>query len=119
FNQTFYPSFNANVQFNAAVSIGGGRAYSVDANNGIIALSYTTPVLPTVPAITSVSHSGNSSSVVWTTFNGRNYQLKRSDSLLSGPWVNVGSAIVGSSATATNVDSSATSNTRFYRVSAY
>ncbi len=119
FHQAFYPSFNANVQFNAAVAIGGGRAYSVDANNGIVAISYTKPVLPPAPAITSIDHTGASSTVVWTTFNGRNYQLQRSDALPNGPWVNVGSPMVGSSATATNTDSSATSNTRFYRVSAF
>ncbi len=119
FNQSFYPSFNANVQFNAAVAIGGGRAYSVDANNGIIALSYTVPVLPPAPTITDVSHAGTSTTVTWTTFNGRNYQLQSRDSLTSGAWANVGSPVVGSGPTASATDTSATPTSRFYRVSAY
>ena len=43
FDQAFFPLFNANGNQNASVAIKYPRAYALDVNNGIVALSYTEP----------------------------------------------------------------------------
>jgi hypothetical protein len=94
------------------------KAFGLDVNNGLVALTYGLPA-PTAPTITSVTHTGNSSTLIWTTFNGRNYQSQGRDSLANGSWLDIGGPIVGNGTTATNTDLTASGNVRFYRVLAY
>ena len=51
FNQTFFPSYNANGNQTAAIAIKYPRAYALDVNNGIVAVTYGAPAT-TPPNIT-------------------------------------------------------------------
>ena len=71
------------------------------------------------PTIISVSMSGSTVTVVsGNTLSGHSYQLQYTTSLISGTWINVGSAVVASGSQVTNTDTTATGAQRFYRIQA-
>ena len=69
FEQAFFASANANGNFNAAITVKYPRAYTLDVNNGIVAVTYgapasTVPTIATPPA--SVTAYTNIPSVTFT-----------------------------------------------------
>jgi hypothetical protein len=116
FDQVFFSTSNLNDQENAVVRMNGGLGFGLNINNGVVAFSYGTPPAPAC-LITSVSYqAGTGTTLTWTTFNGRTYQVQYRDSLSSGNWTNVGPATVASGATLTYTDSTATGAERYYRI---
>jgi hypothetical protein len=116
FDQVFFSTSNLNDQENAVVRMNGGLGFGLNVNNGVVAFSYGTPPAPAC-LITSVSYqAGTGTTLTWTTFNGRTYQVQYRDSLSSGNWTNVGPATVASGATLTYTDSTATGAERYYRI---
>jgi hypothetical protein len=47
FNQAFFATENADIQDNASTVLKGGMAFALDNNNGVVAVSYTVPNIPT------------------------------------------------------------------------
>jgi hypothetical protein len=118
FDQVFFPSNNGNSQDNGATAVKYPRIYSLDVNNGIVAISYSVPLLPF--SITSVSDiPGTGVTLTWQSVAGRTYQVEFA-SRLSGTtaWSNLGSPIVATGATTSYTDNStnATLQAGFYEV---
>jgi hypothetical protein len=114
--QAFFGSKNANSQNNAVSVLKGGKAFGLDVNNGLVALSYGTPDAP-APTITAISYQpGPGPTLTWTTFNGRTYQVQYRASLTSGAWGNIGLPIAGNGPTASYTDSASSGGSGFYRV---
>jgi hypothetical protein len=69
FDQAFFPSYNVNGNQNAAIAMKFPRAYALDVNNGLVAVTYGVPA-ETAPTITSPPASQasytNNPSVVFT-----------------------------------------------------
>ena len=118
FEQAFYATANANSQANAAVSLNGHRAYGLDVNNGIVALAYGTPPVPSLPSykITVVTGSNGSVSLTWQSVAGHTYQVQYKNSLDSTGWTNAGSAISATGSTTSYTDTVTGTGTRFYRI---
>ncbi len=114
FDQAFFPSNNGNSQDNGATVIKYPRIYSLDVNNGIVALTYSVPLVPfTITSFTGAVSSGLTLS--WATIPNHTYQVQYA-TLLSGPWTNLGAPIVASGPSASYTDTSASGTARFYRV---
>lgn len=117
--QEFFATNNPNINGNAATTIKFPYIFSLDANNGIIGLKYSIPLV-TFP-ITSATKSGNSVTLVWQTVSGHKYQVQYATSLpglhASG-WTNVGPQVTAASGqtTMTYTDTTATSASRYYQV---
>jgi hypothetical protein len=116
FDQAFFPSNNGNSQDNGATAVKYPRIYSLDVNNGIVALTYSVPLVPF--SITSVSDTKVSGVVLmWQSVAGHTYQVQFTPSL-GAAWVNLGGPILASGTTTTYNDSgsSASQVTGYYRV---
>jgi hypothetical protein len=115
--QDFFATNNPNINGNAATTIKFPYIFSLDANNGIIGLQYSIPLV-TFP-ITSVTKSGNSLTLTWQSVAGHKYQVQYATSLpgahASG-WTNVGPQQTATGATTTYTDTTATSAARYYQV---
>ena len=117
FDQAFFPSLNGNVQENGATTVKFPRIYSLDVNNGIVAVVYSIPLLPF--SITSVSDSGTAVKLTWQSVPGHTYQVQVASSL-SGTisWLNLGAPILATGATTSYTDTStnATKVAGYYQV---
>jgi hypothetical protein len=117
FDQAFFPSFNGNSQDNGATAVKYPRIYSLDVNNGIVALTYSVPLVPF--SVISVSDTTATGVVLaWQSVAGHTYQVQFATALAGAPWTNVGAPIVATGATTTYADTSAEASlvTGFYRV---
>jgi len=65
------------------------------------------------PGITKVEFSDGNMNITWPAPSNRNYQVERSDDLLSGSWTVVSSGLAGNNGCLTNTDSSGVSNRNF------
>jgi hypothetical protein len=118
FAQAFFGSDNINSQLNAATTLKGGKGFSLDVNNGLVAVRYGTPSAPPV-TITGINYQpGVGIALTWANcFPGHNYQVLYKDQVPTGTWTNVGSPV-----TATNTAASFTDTRlplaakRFYKV---
>jgi len=111
--QAFYPVYKANINGNAATTIKFPYIFSLDANNGIIGLQYSIPLLPFTIL---VCHVGNHEVLSWPTMVGHSYQLQ-SSSILGGAWSNMGPSIQATaSATWSYTNNALSSPSLFYRV---
>jgi hypothetical protein len=116
FDQAFFGSINVNSQLNAATTLKGGMGFALDVNNGLTAIRYGIPNAPAV-TLTSVAYAPGAVTLNWNnTFNGHGYQVQFKNNLLDVSWTNVGSPVIAAGATASYTDTSATGNTRYYRV---
>ena len=98
------------------MTVKAGRAFGLDANNGLVALSYGSPP-PPAPTIMSVTYQrGVGTTLTWPTFNGRTYQVSYKNTLTDPSWISIGPAIPGTGPTASYTDGTAVGATRFYRV---
>ncbi|HZQ47809.1 MAG TPA: hypothetical protein VFC07_12395, partial [Verrucomicrobiae bacterium] len=115
--QDFFPTNNPNINGNAATTIKFPYIFSLDANNGIIGLQYSIPLV-TFP-ITSVTKSGNSVTLTWQTVVGHKYQVQYATSLpgahASG-WTSVGPQTTATGTSMSYTDTTATSASRYYQI---
>ncbi len=115
--QDFFPSYNPNINGNAATTIKYPYIFSLDANNGIIALKYSIPLLPFNILSTT---TGNQQILTWQTVIGHTYQLQATNALPAAgnpPWPNVGAPVtVGASGTLSYTNTITPTNALFYRV---
>jgi hypothetical protein len=115
-HQAFFPSANANVSLYSAVDIKYPWAFGLDVNNGIVALNYGAPAAPPV-TITSVTRSGSNTTINWNNcFEGHSYQVEYKNLLSDLTWTPIGAPVPTSGPTGTFIDTTATGDTRFYRV---
>jgi hypothetical protein len=118
FHQAFFPQVNQNAQENAMTAIKFPRAYSLNANNGIIALTYNVPSASVPPYSVTAAHVGASVVLSWPSVSGHNYKVLSSATLTPArsTWTTVTSlAGTGSTLSFTN---SAPSGTLFYAIQA-
>jgi hypothetical protein len=116
--QAFFPTNNANINGNAATTIKFPYIFSLDANNGIIALQYSIPLLPFGIVNT---YTNNQQIFTWQTILGHTYQLEATNVLTGGTndWPPVGPAVTAtSSGTLSYTNSSFDGAALFYRVKA-
>lgn len=97
--------------------------FTLDLTGGTPKLTFTSLNVPaslSAPTIVSVSKSGNTVTVVSSNaLSSHSYQLQYSTSLTSPiTWIPVGSAVVASGTSVTNMDTTAAGAQRFYRVQA-
>ena len=94
-----------------------GNFYGTTVNGGIFTKGTVFRLsLPLAPVIQSLTKTGNTVALVWSSAASQTYQLKYSTNLAQGPWNNVSSAVVATNGTMTGSDPSATDPDRFYRV---
>jgi hypothetical protein len=116
--QAFFPTNNANINGNAATTVKYPYIFSLDANNGIIALQYSIPLLPFGIVDT---YANNQQIFTWQTILGHTYQLEATNVLTGGTndWPHIGPAInATSSGTQSYTNSSFSGAALFYRVKA-
>lgn len=114
--QEFFPAFNPNINGNAATTVKFPYIFSLDANNGILALQYSIPLLPFNIVI---SQNNNQQVITWQTVIGHTYQLQGATSLSGGSsaWSNVGPATTASSSgTMSYTNTSSAGSVMFFRV---
>ncbi len=114
--QDFFPAYNPNINGNAATTVKFPYIFSLDANNGVVALIYSVPVLPF--SITSI-FTGNKEILTWPTVIGHSYQLQATNQLVgsAAAWPNVGPAVtVPASGTLSYTNTSLSGSALFYRV---
>jgi len=119
FDQVFFPSLNGNIQENGATAVKFPRIYSLDVNNGIVALSYGVPAAPPLPpfSFTAITNqTGTGVTLTWQSFAGRTYQVQSTSSLTSVSWGNLGAPIVATGSTTSYTDANNTGTATFYRV---
>ena len=117
FDQVFFGSVNINSQFNAATALKAGKAFGLDVNNGLVALSYGVPAAPAVTITSVTNQPGTGVTINWNNcFNGHNYQVVYKNALTNGTWAPLGSPVTAVGSTASFLDTSALSAARYYRV---
>ena len=119
FDQTFFPSNNGNSQDNGATTVKFPRIYSLDVNNGIVALTYSVPLSPF--NITNVTDKPSPGLVfTFQTQIGRHYQVQFASNLAAtNAWSNVGPLILATGSTTSFTNSTPTGTDGFYRVAGY
>jgi hypothetical protein len=116
FDQTFFPSLNGNIQENGATAVKFPRIYSLDVNNGIVALTYGIPLPSLSPySITSVSSKPAGVVLTWQSVPGHSYQVQYT-SVLGAGWTNLGPATIASAVTTSFTNSSPGASAKFYRL---
>ena len=115
--QAFFPVYNANINGNAATTVKFPYIFSLDANNGIMALQYSIPLLP----FTIVqSNTRSSLTLTWQTVMGHTYQVESTPSLAGNiVWSNVGPSYTApASGTKSYTITPLSGTALFYRVAA-
>jgi hypothetical protein len=119
FDQVFFPSINGNIQANGVTTVKYPRMYSLDVNNGILAVTYAVPPPPPLPPFsTAVADvQGVGLVLTWQSVSNHTYQVE-SESALSKPgsWVNVGALVRATGATTSYTNTLSTTANQFYRV---
>jgi hypothetical protein len=119
FHQAFFPSLNGNIQQNGATVLKFPRVYSLDVNNGIVALSYGVPPPPPLPpySITAITEqAGTGVRLTWGSYAGRTYQVQYKTLLTDSLWNQIGGLIVATGPTTSYTNTTPTGATRFYRI---
>ena len=114
--QAFFSAYNANINGNAATTVKYPYIFSLDANNGIIGLQYSIPLLPFNIVL---NNSGNRLVLTWQTVTGHTYQLQSTPALAvtNTVWSPVGAPIAApSSGTFSYTNSTLSASALFYRV---
>jgi hypothetical protein len=117
FDQAFFGSVNINSQFNAATALKAGKAFGLDVNNGLVALSYGVPAAPAVTITSVTNQPGTGVTITWSNcFSGHNYQVAYKNALTNGPWTTLGAPVSAAGPTASFTDTAALKAARYYRV---
>ena len=117
--QAFFSAYNANLNGNAATTVKFPYIFSLDANNGIIGLTYSIPLLPFNIVL---DKTGSGLVLTWQTVAGHTYQLQSAPTIASSgtPWSNVSSPItVPTSGTLSYTNNSLTGPALLYHVVAH
>lgn len=114
--QAFFGAYNPNINGNAATTIKFPYIFSLDANNGILGLIYSVPLLPFNIATTK---SAGHQVLTWQTVAGHTYQVQSTTVLLPAAWSNVGSSTTVSSSGTLSYTNTSFSGTKFFRVLAH
>jgi hypothetical protein len=116
FDQTFFGSLNANSQENAVTVMKFPRAFSLDVNNGLVAVTYGVPPPPITPfSVTATFIHGTGVVLSWPAVVGRSYQVQSTPSISPTTWSNVGSPITAT-ATPMSYTNSTPNGALYYRV---
>ncbi|HXU77770.1 MAG TPA: immunoglobulin domain-containing protein [Methylomirabilota bacterium] len=99
-------------------AFGGRYLFALDSNNGLKAFLIDTNFIPAVTPFLIKNVAQNNGSLIfsWPAIVGRVYQVQYKDSLSSLNWSNLGGAITSTVTTLSATNSTATPDTRFYRV---
>ncbi|HWD18399.1 MAG TPA: hypothetical protein VHB20_03905 [Verrucomicrobiae bacterium] len=115
--QAFFPTNNANINGNCATTIKFPYIFSLDANNGIIGLKYSIPLLQF--PITAETVSGHSVTLSYQTVGGHTYHVQYSGTLPpgNGVWTNLDAGFTATGyGVQTVTDTNVPDTDRFYRV---
>jgi hypothetical protein len=88
-DQEFYSTDNVNINNTGAATIAGGRLYTLNTNNGLIAATIS---LAVAPALTNLSRTGNTFSFTLTGVSGASYLIQRSGDMTS--WTDDGTEVL-------------------------
>ncbi|HZV34005.1 MAG TPA: hypothetical protein VFB72_05465, partial [Verrucomicrobiae bacterium] len=117
--QAFFGAYNPNINGNAATTIKFPYIFSLDANNGILGLIYSVPLLPFNIVSTN---SGGHQVLTWQSVVGHTYQVQSTPALhgtVPATWSNVGSPVTASSSgTLSYTNTSYAGSALYYRVMA-
>ena len=118
FNQAFFASNNANAQENAVTTLKGGLGFSLNVNNGLVAITYGLPPAPSVTITSAANQPGTGVTLTWNNcFNGHNYQVVYKNALTNGTWLPLGAPITAAGPTASFTDTnSPLATARYYRI---
>jgi hypothetical protein len=117
FDQVFFPSLNGNIQQNGVTVVKHPRIYSLDVNNGIVALSYGVPAAPPVTITSATYRPGTGVTIAWTNcLIGHKYQVVYKNALTNGSWNPLGAPVTAVGPAASFTDAAALSAARYYRV---
>lgn len=112
FDQTFFATDNANGNDNAAITLKYPRAYGLDVNNGIVAVTYGVPTT-TVPSISSPP----ASVTVYTNIPSVTFSVGASGSLpLYYQWRLNSNAIAGATSSTYTITNPVAGNAGYYDV---
>jgi hypothetical protein len=114
--QAFFPTNNPNINGNAATVVKFPYIFSLDANNGIIALKYSVPLLP----FTIVQNvAANQQILTWQTIQGHTYQLEATNAIptSANDWPHIGAPFVApSNGTTSYTNTIPKTGNLFYRI---
>lgn len=103
----------------AALMVGAdGSLYGTTANGGATdqgVVFRLNLAVPTPPVFQSITKSGDTLALVWSTMGGFTYRIQSNTNLGTTNWVNLGSAIVATNSTATISDPVGPDGQRYYR----
>ena len=111
-DQEFYPTDNANGNGVGAATFAGGKLYTLNTNNGIIAFNVS---LAVAPVLSNLVRNGNSFSFTLTGTMGSSYLIQRSPDMTSWTGDGIETITVG---TSVNVIRTAPDGRFFYRAKA-
>jgi hypothetical protein len=111
--QEFFPTNNPNINGNAATTVKFPYIFSLDANNGIIGLKYSVPLLPFNILATKAN---NQQILTWQTVIGHTYQLQATNALGGGAWPNVGPPVTAATSGTQSYTNTLGGSAMFYRV---
>lgn len=93
-DQEFYPTDNVNLNGVGASTFAGGRLYTLNTNNGLVASAVN---LPVTGVITNLSRQGNEFSFTLTGAPNASYLIQRSPDMAS--WTDDGTVVTGPAGT--------------------
>jgi hypothetical protein len=114
--QAFFAAYNPNENGNAATTVKYPYIYSLDANNGIIGLKYSIPLLS---FNITVAETAGKLVLTFPTMANHTYQIQSTAALATSGtnmWTNVGSPVAATSSSLSYTNSSPTGTSMFYRV---
>jgi hypothetical protein len=119
FDQAFFPSLNGNSQENGVTTLKFPRAYALDVNNGIVALTYGIPSSTGGGfSILGVTKQAANVTLTWQSTAGLSYYVQYATALQSSNnlWTTIGGTNIATNSVDSYTDTTATSSARFYRV---
>lgn len=88
-DQEFYSTDNVNINNTGAATFAGGRLYTLNSNNGLIAANIS---LAMAPVLTDLSRTGNTFSFTLTGVSGASYLIQRSGDMAT--WADDGTEVL-------------------------
>ena len=115
-DQEFYSTDNINGNGTGAATLAGGKLYTLNTNNGIIAFNVSLAVsLAVAPTLTNLVRNGNTFSFTLNGTNGSSYLIQRSPDLAT--WVDDGIVTI-TSGTSVAVSRTGSETRLFFRAKA-
>ena len=111
-DQEFYSTDNPNINVTGSATIAGGKLYTLNTNNGLIAATIS---LAAAPVITNLQRTGNSFSFTLTGVSGASYLIQRSGDMAA--WTDDGTEVLDAG-TSKTVARTVTDGRYFFRAKA-